>query len=197
FPPEGGAPNFSTHLPSIEQPYSPLGLFRMPRIVRDYHDGRLLVLIQTFQHVHDFIAHLAVQVSGRLVGQQYARIADDGARDGHALLLTARKLRGEVMDARVQSDTVKRAQRQLATFGARHTFAIYEGYFDVAPPAYVIVKMEILKDESYLFFADWGEMSIAVGSARLTVDRDLPAARNVEQPDHVEQRAFARTRRPH
>ena len=54
----------------------------------------VFVLVQVFEHFHNFIAHLAVQIAGQLVGQQDARIADDGARNSDALL-TARKLRGK------------------------------------------------------------------------------------------------------
>src|SRR5215471_21111722 len=108
----------STHLPAVEQPHDALGLLRLARIMRDYHDRCAFILVQVLEHFHNFIAHLAVQVAGRLVGQQDARIADNGARDGDALLLTARELRWEVMDARVQPDSVERAQRQLAPLGA-------------------------------------------------------------------------------
>jgi len=40
-----------------------------------------------------------VEVSRRLVGQQDQRLAGDGAGHGHALLLTARKLAGQMLRA--------------------------------------------------------------------------------------------------
>ena len=48
-----------------------------------------LVLIQVVENAHDLVAHLAVEVPGRLVREQDARAADDGAGDRDALLLAA------------------------------------------------------------------------------------------------------------
>ena len=46
----------------------------------------------SWNSAHDLLGHLRVEVAGRLVGQQQHRLVDEGARDGHALLLAARQL---------------------------------------------------------------------------------------------------------
>ena len=62
------------------------------RIVRDddhRHAGRAIELTQ---HGHDLGRGLAVEVAGRLVGEQQVGLADEGARDRDPLLLAARQL---------------------------------------------------------------------------------------------------------
>ena len=62
------------------------------RVVRDHHDRLLEVAVQRLQQVQDLLGALRVEVAGRLVGHQHRRVGDDGARDGDALLLSAREL---------------------------------------------------------------------------------------------------------
>ena len=45
-----------------------------------------------------------VQLGGRFVGQQHGRTADGGHREGEALLLAARELRGAVVAAAGQAE---------------------------------------------------------------------------------------------
>src|SRR5260370_14961934 len=49
-------------------------------------------IVESLEKLHDLFALARVQVSSRLVGQNYFRIGDHGARDSNKLLLTARKL---------------------------------------------------------------------------------------------------------
>ncbi len=60
-------------------------------LVRHHHDCRAL-LVQPSQQVHDLHAGAGVQVAGRFVGQDDGRRIDQRARNGHSLLLPARKL---------------------------------------------------------------------------------------------------------
>ena len=62
-------------------------------------------LRQRFQHAD---AGLAVERAGRLVAQQDVGALGDGARDGHALLLATRHLRGEVIHALAEPDQIQR-----------------------------------------------------------------------------------------
>ena len=72
---------------------SPFRVLRDVRLVRDQHDGQALLVIQCLQNVHDLDRCPAVQVPGRLIGQQDRRPVHQPARNGHALLLPAGKLR--------------------------------------------------------------------------------------------------------
>jgi hypothetical protein len=69
-------------------------------LVRHHQHGDALLGIEPPQQLHDFLAALGVEVAGGLVGQQHGGLGDDGARNGHALLLPAREFgRGVVLPA--------------------------------------------------------------------------------------------------
>src|SRR5215472_18878982 len=58
------------------------------RVVRDHHDGLAELLVQLAEHLKDGFGVFGVEISGRFVGQQNFWFVDDGARDGHTLLLS-------------------------------------------------------------------------------------------------------------
>jgi hypothetical protein len=62
------------------------------QVVGDQHDGHALLGVQRLEQRHDLLAGAGVEVAGRLVGQQHLRVADQGAGDGHPLLLAAGQL---------------------------------------------------------------------------------------------------------
>ena len=75
------------------------------------------------QQVDDVPAVRAVEIAGRLVGQDQRRIVGQRARDRDALLLAARELRRVVMPAIVQPDFVEqrlRARRRIPPAGDLH-----------------------------------------------------------------------------
>ena len=74
------------------------------RIVRNHHDRLLEVLVQPLQNLQHFCCGMAVEVTGRFVRQQQRRIADNRARDGDALFLSAGELLGQVMNPVFQAD---------------------------------------------------------------------------------------------
>src|SRR5262249_37736868 len=102
----------STDLSAVEEAYYPLGLLRLSRIVRDHNDGRLLGVFELLQYAHNLVAHLAVEITRRLVGKKYFGPPHNGARYGYALLLPARKLRGEMVDSRRKPYAIKRPESQ-------------------------------------------------------------------------------------
>src|SRR5678816_314672 len=65
-----------------------------PPVMR-HHDDRLAELVvELLEERQHFGRRLAVEVAGRLVGHDQRGIGDERARDRHALLLAAGKLRG-------------------------------------------------------------------------------------------------------
>ena len=68
-------------------------------IVRDEHNGLARVRARVLQKLEDSFARLVVEGTCRLVGQKHLRVLCERACDGHALLLAARELRGEIVDA--------------------------------------------------------------------------------------------------
>src|SRR5262245_25340496 len=62
------------------------------RVVRHHHDRLLEFLVEPVEQREDLLAGLAVEVAGRLVGEQHRGIAHQRTRDRDALLLSAREL---------------------------------------------------------------------------------------------------------
>ena len=71
------------------------------------------------QQVHDLHARLRVEGAGGLVGQQDLGVVDEGARDGDALHLATRHLRGLLVDVVLQADALEGVEGALAALGAR------------------------------------------------------------------------------
>ena len=71
------------------------------------------------QQVHDLHARLGVEGAGGFVGQQDLGVVDEGARDGDALHLATRHLRGLLVDVVLQADALEGVEGALAALGAR------------------------------------------------------------------------------
>src|ERR1043166_6207328 len=69
----------SGHLSSVEEADDAVGAPREALVVRDHDDRRAVVPVEVVEDGHDLLAHRRVEVAGRLVGQEDARLADDGA----------------------------------------------------------------------------------------------------------------------
>ena len=67
------------------------------------------------QRVEHMRGRVRVEVAGRLVGQDEARVVGERAGNGGALLLAARQLRGPVVDARRRGPVRRAAARRAAT----------------------------------------------------------------------------------
>ena len=63
-------------------------------IVGDIYGSNAHLSLDALDNIAHFHTQLGVQVGQRLVHQQHLRLDDDGARQRHALLLTAGKLGG-------------------------------------------------------------------------------------------------------
>ena len=62
-------------------------------VVRDHDDGPAGLHGHLLQQFHDRLARVGVEGRGRLVADQQLRLVNQGAGDGHALLLAAGQLR--------------------------------------------------------------------------------------------------------
>ena len=85
----------------------------------DQHQGRAVGARQLEQQVHDLLAGGAVEIAGRLVGQQQLRPADEGARHRHPLLLAARKLGRIVAEAMAEADALAAPPRRSSKASPR------------------------------------------------------------------------------
>ena len=74
------------------------------RVVGDEDGGRAEFAVNALDRLEHEHAGLAVERAGRFVAQQDVRLLRNGARDGDALLLAARKLRREMVQPFAQAD---------------------------------------------------------------------------------------------
>ena len=84
----------------------------------DQDERRAVGARQLEQEVHDLLAGGAVEIAGRLVGQQELGPTHEGAGDGDALLLAARELRGVVADAMARARRAAAPTGELEGIGA-------------------------------------------------------------------------------
>jgi hypothetical protein len=73
-------------------------------IVGDQHQGRAALARRFKQELDDLLAGGAVEISGRLIGQQNARAHGGRAGHGDTLLLAARKLARIVANPMTEAD---------------------------------------------------------------------------------------------
>src|SRR6202023_2484917 len=77
------------------------------RVVSHEQDG-LPLTVQLHEQVHHLVAAPSVESAGRLVRQQEGRLVDQGASNGHALLLATTQASGvsvgELLDAQLRKE---------------------------------------------------------------------------------------------
>ena len=94
---------------------------REGRIVGDGDKGASILPGETKEEIDDRGTSGRVEVAGRFVGKEDARIVDERSCDGDALLLAAAQLRGKVIEPSRKTDPVQQSPRLLFTaFAADH-----------------------------------------------------------------------------
>ena len=105
------------------------------------------------EEVHDFVAGAGVEGAGRLVGEDDGRLVDEGARNGHALLLAAGQLVGPVVNALGQAHGVEGAGGLLAAL-VRRQAAVDQRQLDIAQGIGAGQEVKGLKYKADLLIAD-------------------------------------------
>ena len=90
------------------------------RIVRDHDDGLAVALVELLQQRHDLARRAAVEIAGRLVGEQQVRLVRQRARDRDALLLAARELPRPMVLAAAEAHRLEQRRGARLALGARH-----------------------------------------------------------------------------
>ena len=85
--------------------------------MRDEHQGRLPSPLQAEQKLDHLVAGLAVEIAGRLVGEDDLRTRAERARQCHTLLLAARQLRRKVIGAMRDADFRQQAAGDIEGVG--------------------------------------------------------------------------------
>src|SRR5262249_35826441 len=102
------------HDPAAAQRNLAVGLIGQVVGVRDQQQRRAVDAVEREQEIENTLAVLLIEIACRLVGQQYLGLVRERARDGHALLFTARKLRRVMMRPVTQADFVEQRPRACA-----------------------------------------------------------------------------------
>src|SRR5580765_3404785 len=162
-----------------------------------HHDDRLAELVvELLEERQHFGSRLAVEVAGRLVGDDPLRIGDERARDRHALLLATGELGGEVLRAVGETDQAQRSGHVLASLaagersqGERELHVLERGQH-----RHQVVELEYEADRGG---APVGEVGLRQPGDVDAVDEDRARIGFVDAGEQVEKRRLARARRPH
>ena len=169
---------------------------RHVRFVRHERDRDPVLPIQFREELHDFHASRAVETPGRFVRQKKAGTGHKGARNGDALLLSAREFRRRVTRPVGKSHALERLHGLLVPFGAGKT-AVEKRQFDVFERRRSGEQIEALKDETEVIAAQHRELIPREPLHMYAVKEVLPGRRTVERPDDVHRRGLSRARRTH
>ncbi len=136
-----------------------------------------------------------VEVPAGLVGQEDPGVVHQGPRDGAALLLAPRELRGPVRHPAGESH---RRQERLgpAAGPALRLPADQQGHHHVFQCRELRQQMVKLEDEPQAPVAQLVAVLLAQRIVRPAVQDDLARGRRVERAQQVQQRALARPARP-
>ena len=151
------------------------------------------VFVQGLQQLEDLLARLAVEVAGRLVGQQQRGMGHERAGERHPLLLAARQRPGPMRDARQQSH----AREQF--LGARMAFrrrppGDTQRHLDVFERGELRQQVMELVDEAEVHVPPAALLGRAHLREVAAFQRDAPGGGPVEPAQQVQQRALARAR---
>ena len=134
---------------TIHKTHDAFGIGRHVGLMRDHQHGDAVVHVQAPQQLHDLAAALGVQVAGGLVGQQHGGLGDDGAGNGHALLLPARQFGRCVVFPARQADRCQRLAGGRAACAGRFA-AVQQGQLHVLLRRGARQQVEALKHKAQI-----------------------------------------------
>jgi len=117
-------------------------------VVSADHNRRSL-LVDLFEEADDFKGELGIEISRRFIGQDNRRVVDDGASDGHSLLLAVRE-RGRIFpDFGMEVDHPQGIKHLPAELFASQAENL-EGDGHIVENFFMKEKAEILEDNADL-----------------------------------------------
>ena len=166
---------------------------RLFLIVGDEDRGHVDFGMQRAQPLPQFLAHLGVERTERLVQKQDARLDRQRPRQRNALALTARQLArvavGEPVELhQIQQFLDARADTRLVLAHRARLHAQAES--DVFKHRHMAEQRIVLEHESDMALAG------SAGERILAVERNLAGVGPIQPGDDAQQRGLARTRRP-
>jgi hypothetical protein len=152
--------------------------------------------VQRPEQPHDFLAGGAVEVAGRLVGQENAWAVDQRPGDGHSLPLPAGELVGTVIHPISQSHLGERLGSEIPTFLGAYA-GIHQRQLHIVQAGGPGQQVEGLKDETDLLVPDPGQLIVFQFGDPVSVEPVLTGCRAVQAADEIHQGRLAGARWPH
>ena len=166
-------------------------LVRQLGIVRDHDDQA--VARNVLKQVHDLHGRCRVQGTGRLVCQHDLGVVDQGAGDGHALHLPARKLARALVNVLAQADFLQRLARTLAALGMPHARE-RERQLHVFQNGLMRNEVIALEHKADAVVAIGVPIAVAEVLGRDAVNQQVARIKVIQSADNIEHRGFTRTR---
>lgn len=165
-------------------------------VVGDHDDRLVEFLVKLFEHIQHDLRVLCIEVSRRLVREDYGRSIDHRPGQSHTLLLTAGKLQRLVMHLVLE---LKQPQDLAAAFGRDLAIAGVDllSELEISLGRQSREKVEPLKYKPDLTPADVGSLGVRNFSEVFAVDDDTAARRRQKPAQQMEERGFTASRRPH
>ena len=161
-----------------------------------HHDDGGAFLVEVGEQVHHLAAVLRVEVTRRLVGEDELGVGDDGAGDGHPLLLAAAELLREVLGAVLDGHALHDFRDTLLALGGGDVH-VAQRQLDVLIHVQLVDEVEALEHEADVALAELGAV-LLLEVAHLLPQQLVAAFRGVvQEAEDVEQGGFAAARRPH
>ena len=155
------------------------------RVGHHQHGGALLV--QLGEQLHHLQSVLRVEVTRRLVGKNQLRVHHHSTGDGHALLLSAGELLGEVVGAMRDGHAAQHLLHALLPLFLRYT-EIGQRQLHVFLHVQLVNQVEALEHKAYLTLAHSRALALLQRAHLLSVE-PIPAGSGiVEQAQDVQQR---------
>ena len=138
-------------------------------------EGHTVVLVEVLEQRQHFTARNRVQSTGRLVGQDQARLCDEGAGDGHTLLLTAAQHGWQGTDAMAHAQTGQHGVGQCERLLRGHTL-MAKGLCNVVPSVEVGQQVAFLEDERDRLLSQLNQLLACQTGHVLARQTDRPGA---------------------
>src|SRR5581483_6898385 len=164
--------------------------------VRHHHDRLVKALVQPLEDLQDFRRRMAVQVSGRLVRQQYRRITHDGSGNRDALFLSTRELLRKMIDPLLESDQLQ-CRHNVVPPLLLIQLGQQQRQFDVLEGRQHRNQIECLENVSDVFVPPACRLRIAKTKDVLAEHPQFSRRWPVDRRNHVQQRCFSRPGRAH
>ena len=137
-----------------------------------------------------------IECAGRLVGDDDLGAVGKRTRDGDALALAAGELAGTLVGVLGKSKRAEQGKAALAHLSFRHLARGTHRQQHIVERGELRQQEMELEHEAAFGQADIGPFRFRQFRGRLAADDDLAFAGSIEQAQQIEQRRFARSRRP-